>query len=714
MAINSIIKHTCDLSSPLTVTPLKHHLVSGDNMGDRFEVTVLEDAQPVSLASASVTAYFIRSADNSTVTLTGTASGNVASVTLPKACYAVPGRFSLVIKASIGSALHAIYACEGAVLRSTTDDLVDPGSVVPDIQDLLAQIDRMERATVAAETASANSLTFRGFLFETSPKDANDFYDIGIWAISGYGTNSGLINGPSGLNSGWFIVIPYTANIVEQIYIPYIASEHSIWYTRAARNKVFSSWEPLNKKQFDEVDKKIDEVDKKFDKVLRYVANAPVGGDANNYVNTGMWFISASGGVSNLSNVPANFSGLMIVVAISMIIQQVLIPYNGAKLMKRSRLTSGSWEDWQIIDGGGDAHNVTINKTINEYQNSYTLYATPSIKTDTNNYLAPTGDTSDATGNILAMLVSSGVCNLGPGDYYIKNLKMPERSTIRGCGDRTRIILLPGAEYGLEVSSLTTIKDVSILGNNGSAITIQKEPREQAGIRLQGQATEHPGDKKASNRVIIDGCRISYCGYGLLFRNTGGGTSDSVQVNNCFCFYNDCGIGIIDWSEYHNFTNVKSLLNWYGVINNGGNNKFSNCNFDSNRVGFYMNNTTGESQNTSHGSVVCCSFNHQYGESGVANAGVAVHIENMDNTCMTFSGCQFFYGDFEFIGRTKYANAVFGDSIFGAGLKFNVEGSNVFVLLADSFFGNAPTITDTNRKIKVHDCYLSNGSEITH
>lgn len=153
MAVNSIITHTQDLNGQLTVIPLRHVLATGDQLGDRFEIKVLRGGKPVDLSSSGVNGYFIRP-DKKTVTLIGSASSNVASVTLEESCYVEPGQFKLVIKVSMGDVRHAVYACIGTVARSSTNDLIDPGHNIPDIDELLAMIARIENVTTEAGRAT--------------------------------------------------------------------------------------------------------------------------------------------------------------------------------------------------------------------------------------------------------------------------------------------------------------------------------------------------------------------------------------------------------------------------------------------------------------------------------------------------------------------------------------------------------------------------------
>ena len=153
MAVNGIISRIADLTKPLIAEQLDHLLVMGDSNGDRFDISVVQNNEPVNLAGGSVTGYFIRipngykTEEGETVAISGTATGNVASVLLPESCYVNPGRFILTIKANSGSTRHAIYVATGVIHRSSTTTYVDPGHVIPDINELLSMITALEQAT---------------------------------------------------------------------------------------------------------------------------------------------------------------------------------------------------------------------------------------------------------------------------------------------------------------------------------------------------------------------------------------------------------------------------------------------------------------------------------------------------------------------------------------------------------------------------------------
>lgn len=128
-----------DLKRVVRVNPIGGNLFSQDNMGNLIGVELLENGQPATV-SGSVSANVLR-ADGATVAVSGTLSGNRASVTLPQAAYAVPGMLAVVIKLTTGSVVTTIGAIQAIVYRSSSDTIVDPGTIIPSVQDLIAAID---------------------------------------------------------------------------------------------------------------------------------------------------------------------------------------------------------------------------------------------------------------------------------------------------------------------------------------------------------------------------------------------------------------------------------------------------------------------------------------------------------------------------------------------------------------------------------------------
>lgn len=145
-----------DLKKPVKVKQLEGNLFSADNGGNLIGVEVMNNGQAASL-SGGVTGYIIR-ADGQTVVINGSLSGNRASITLPTSAYVVVGQISIVIK--VGTT--TVGACTGYVYRTTTDAIVDPGHVIPSLEELLAQIANCIAATSAANTAAGAANTAAG------------------------------------------------------------------------------------------------------------------------------------------------------------------------------------------------------------------------------------------------------------------------------------------------------------------------------------------------------------------------------------------------------------------------------------------------------------------------------------------------------------------------------------------------------------------------
>ena len=135
---NCAINLNCELTEPVKVQYLDGNLFSMDNAGNTAHVYVYYNGQPQEIVG-SVSADVIR-ADGSTVAVTGAMSGNRAYVIFPQAVYAVPGVLSVVIKATEGTTTTTIAAFVANVYQSSTDTVVDPGTIIPSVDALIAAI----------------------------------------------------------------------------------------------------------------------------------------------------------------------------------------------------------------------------------------------------------------------------------------------------------------------------------------------------------------------------------------------------------------------------------------------------------------------------------------------------------------------------------------------------------------------------------------------
>ena len=119
-------------------------MLCGDNNAHTWRVTVLDDGEAAQV-TGSVTGYFVRP-DGNTVTVQGSMAGNVASVVLAQACYAQEGDVKAVMRLSTADGAKVTLAAMILPVRNVlTDSIIDPGEVIPSLDDLLAQIAIMEQ-----------------------------------------------------------------------------------------------------------------------------------------------------------------------------------------------------------------------------------------------------------------------------------------------------------------------------------------------------------------------------------------------------------------------------------------------------------------------------------------------------------------------------------------------------------------------------------------
>lgn len=432
-----------------------------------------------------------------------------------------------------------------------------------------------------------------------------------------------------------------------------------------------------------------------------FQGDLPAGSDLND-ITSGCWLLPSGRNYVNSPLANSTYGTLFHFEEVSVKYQVVLhITTDDAFVYMRSAL-NGAYNQWKSIEGGVGGTN---NYYFDSYENTYNVTATPTIVTDTNSYLAPTGDSADVTASIIAMLNQTGVCRLGRGDYYVSNLVMPAGTAIVGSGYGTRVILRgSGDGFAIKMTDHCIIKDLQILGKT-TDITVSETVGNRHGILWQGTYTQ---DQSAPLRGIIDNVFIrNFTGGGITCYDTGYGTSSCLEVTNAFIWLCNAGINISYWSEFHKFTNVRAGACYYGCINNGGNNIFTNCDFSSNKLAFLMDNAQNQSPNNSHGSCVGCTFNHTDG-----NSGIGIKILNCDNGFI-FTGCQIFFSR---IDIEDSDGVVISDTIFGlSNCDITIVGGGA-ILFANNMHQGAPTINITNNS-NVHfvNCYnRTNGAVISN
>jgi len=418
-------------------------------------------------------------------------------------------------------------------------------------------------------------------------------------------------------------------------------------------------------------------------------------GDLNEVVETGTWMLIDS---NSYTHVPNNaLAGYLRVsnIGINDWILQEFIGFSSAYYYKRKFRVGQTVEDWTQVSGGG-----TI---INNY-NTYEVTATPEITTDTNQYLAASSGTEDRTLDILTLLQTTGVCRLGPGDFYVDGVEMPDNTQIIGSGPTTKVYLVAGAnKFAIKMGKHCSVKNFALIGavSHTPASTVGT----RHGILWQGNYSETEASAQQPNQGVVDTMWISnFAGGGITCINTGYSTDKAIECTNCWITSCDAGINISYWSEFHKFTNVRTNGCYYGCVNNGGNNIFVNCDFSSCKEGFLMDNSQSQSPNNSHGSAIGCVFNHSN-----SNAGVGIRILGCANG-FVFVGCQIFFSqtviedsDGVTFSACNYGNVNCDISIDGGGA----------VLFIGNMHQEAPTISITsNDHVVFANCYVRSTGEV--
>lgn len=127
---------------------LSHFIGKNDVKANRFGVRLFRDGTPVNLSGATCEGFFLSPAGEH-ILISGQyayASGNVAYVDLPQACYNHEGQFTLAIKVIGSGVTGTIRMIDGQVVNTFGDGAVAPVASVPTYQEVLAVYDQMVAA----------------------------------------------------------------------------------------------------------------------------------------------------------------------------------------------------------------------------------------------------------------------------------------------------------------------------------------------------------------------------------------------------------------------------------------------------------------------------------------------------------------------------------------------------------------------------------------
>lgn len=586
----------------------------------------------------------------------------------------------------------------GAVIgKDVKDDIVKLSMLIRAYNDLVeaaaedVPADTSTRLS-ALETETATRFRYVGKSF-TLGESADNIIDNGVYfsGISEEYPNGEIADIPTPM--GWLEVTrnPTNAHLVLQVFYPYVTNGKKAPSVRFRKiDDTWTNWITITDTS-----------------IIRYIGKPYSRGvSADSIIDSGTYFSSITTDYPNgtISNLPYGMGWLEVTrhSEEQHLVLQIFYPYytSGNVVPKcRFRKLNDAWSDWVSF-----GENVVINYTIE--QNEYNVTATPTISTGVPYVLTSTGDTTDRTADIAAVLTANGACQLGTGTFYVKNLSIGEGQSLYGSGTGATIIRMIEDETGAAVSlgSSSSISDLTIDGG----LTAGSTPSTNGGrhgLAWHGTYISPDSTGTSPYRGQISNIKIyGFSGAGIICTNTSMAVSACLNAVNINIFRCWCGVYIPIYSEYHRFTNIEVDGCYYGVINNGGNNMFVNCGFNSNQVGFYIDNSSNQSPNNSHGSAVGCTFNH----SG-SNAGTAVKLDGVSSGYV-FSGCQIFYGGLD-IKNSIGVN--FSACNFGSSVPITINGGGL-VLFANDIFIAAPSATKTNSPIVASvGCYLRDGTTAT-
>lgn len=135
MVVNNLV-FAQDLAKPVQVRYLHGSLYEYDNNGLQLTVALYQDGEPVN-AAGNISGTVLRSNGTMAAGITGSTSGNKASIRIPSGAL-MPGIIRIVVKSTQGSTKTTLLAVTGTVVMVDGSAYVDPASIIPDLTDYIA------------------------------------------------------------------------------------------------------------------------------------------------------------------------------------------------------------------------------------------------------------------------------------------------------------------------------------------------------------------------------------------------------------------------------------------------------------------------------------------------------------------------------------------------------------------------------------------------
>lgn len=148
---------------------------TGEEGAHTFEISGVGDAGTVAL-SGNVTGTLL-AANNVNVPLTGSIQDGCAVVTLTRECYEVPGRFVLSIYTTEGGKTMCVYCGVGTITNTEGDAVAYPSAAIPDIQQLINDLQTLIGQIPADYSALNQSVTDLKSAFVNATQYTTNYID---------------------------------------------------------------------------------------------------------------------------------------------------------------------------------------------------------------------------------------------------------------------------------------------------------------------------------------------------------------------------------------------------------------------------------------------------------------------------------------------------------------------------------------------------------
>lgn len=192
--ITTTLTYTADLTRPLRRMNIPALFITDARRAHRITVTVLRAGNPVDLGDTAVSGTVKHLRTGTTIPLSGSAHGSIASVTLPPAAYAQPGDIEIYVTLTSGDVQNCIFAATGCVFPSSTDRVADvPGfyslaALQEQFSSLNARLRALEEIGIPVTTADqlVSAVTLDSWKFNLIATTANTAYSSTAEAAAGF------------------------------------------------------------------------------------------------------------------------------------------------------------------------------------------------------------------------------------------------------------------------------------------------------------------------------------------------------------------------------------------------------------------------------------------------------------------------------------------------------------------------------------------------